>query len=127
MADNGSTDGTPDNVRTHHPAVTLLTPGANLGAVGRNLGVAAVDTPYVAFRDHDTSYDSGGRSLAAEVLDRHPTLAAVTGYILVEPESRDDPICDELRASPLATPAVGPLGRRNRPCSSAPAQISLAH
>ena len=104
VIDNGSADGTVDMVRAQHPDVTLLTPGINLGAVGRNLGVAVVETPYVAFCDDDTWYDAGALSRAADLLDEHPTLAVVTGHILVEPGARDDPICDEMRRSPLPTP-----------------------
>jgi GT2 family glycosyltransferase len=104
VVDNGSSDSTACMVRRHHPDVTLLTPGANLGAVGRNLGVAVVDTPYVAFCDDDTWYDPGALSQAADLLDRHPRLAVVTAHILVEPDGRDDPICDELRHSPLPAP-----------------------
>ncbi len=104
VVDNGSTDGTADMVRTRHPDVRLLTPGRNLGAVGRNLGVAEVDTPYVAFCDDDTWYDPGALSTAADLLDAHPSLAVVTGSILVEPGGRLDDICEEMAASPLDAP-----------------------
>ncbi|HET7328436.1 MAG TPA: glycosyltransferase [Nocardioidaceae bacterium] len=104
VVDNGSTDGTPEMVRTSHPHVTLLTPGRNLGAVGRNLGVEAVDTPYVAFCDDDTWYDAGALSRAADLLDAHPSLAVVTASILVEPGGRLDAICEEMAESPLAQP-----------------------
>jgi N-acetylglucosaminyl-diphospho-decaprenol L-rhamnosyltransferase len=104
VVDNGSTDGTSAMVRRDHPDMTLLTPGRNLGAVGRNLGVQAAPTPYVVFCDDDTWYDPGALSRAADLLDEHPSLAVVTGHILVEPGSRDDPICDELRRSPLPRP-----------------------
>lgn len=39
VTDNGSTDGTPEVVARHHPEVTLLTPGRNLGAAYRDLAV----------------------------------------------------------------------------------------
>ncbi|WP_374023797.1 glycosyltransferase family 2 protein [Mycobacterium sp. HNNTM2301] len=106
VVDNASTDGTGDMVRSCHPGVTLLTPGANLGAVGRNLGVAAADTPYVAFCDDDTWYDPGALRYAADLLDAHPTLAVVTGSITVEPDGRLDSICSEMAESPL-DPAPG--------------------
>lgn len=106
VVDNASTDGTADMVRSCHPGVTLLTPGANLGAVGRNLGVAAADTPYVAFCDDDTWYDPGALRHAADLLDAHPTLAVVTGSITVEPDGKLDSICSEMAESPL-DPAPG--------------------
>jgi len=105
VVDNGSRDGTADMVRRDHPDVTLLTPGVNLGAVGRNLGVALVEAPYVAFCDDDTWWDAGSLSRAADLLDAHLRLAVLTAHILVEPGGRDDPICEELRRSPLTHPA----------------------
>jgi GT2 family glycosyltransferase len=105
VVDNGSRDGTGAMVRERHPDVTLLSPGANLGAVGRNLGVQAVSTPYVAFCDDDTWYDPGALAHAADLLDAHPTLAVVTASILVEPAGRLDSICEEMARSPLERPA----------------------
>lgn len=107
VVDNASSDGTVDMVRSCHPGVTLLTPGTNLGAVGRNLGVHLSLTPYVAFCDDDTWYDPGALRHAADLLDAHPTLAVVTGSILVEPEGRLDDICREMAQSPLdRTPGI---------------------
>jgi N-acetylglucosaminyl-diphospho-decaprenol L-rhamnosyltransferase len=107
VVDNASTDGTAQMVRTHHRDVTLLTPGANLGAVGRNLGVRLADTPYVAFCDDDTWYDPGALRCAADVLDAHPTLAVVSASIIVEPDGRLDAICEEMAESPLQrTPGI---------------------
>ncbi len=108
VVDNGSTDGTADLVRTEFPQVTVLTPGRNLGAVGRNLGVAAVRTPYVAFCDDDTWYAPGTLSGAADVLDTHPDLAVVMATLIVEPAGRVDPICEEIATSPLPRPAGVP-------------------
>ncbi|MFI5707135.1 glycosyltransferase family 2 protein [Kribbella sp. NPDC051620] len=105
VVDNGSEDGTAELVLRKHPQVKLIRPGRNLGAVGRNLGVAAVDTPYVAFCDDDTFYDPGALTLAANLLDDHPTLAVVTATILVEPGGQLDPICVEMAQSPLERPA----------------------
>jgi N-acetylglucosaminyl-diphospho-decaprenol L-rhamnosyltransferase len=108
VVDNGSGDGTADLVLRRHPQVKLIRPGRNLGAVGRNLGVAAVDTPYVAFCDDDTFYDPGALTLAADLLDEHPTLAVITASILVEPDGYLDPICVEMAQSPLERPAGVP-------------------
>ncbi|MDQ2723472.1 MAG: glycosyltransferase [Actinomycetota bacterium] len=105
VVDNGSEDATAEMVRTRYPQVTLLTPGMNLGATGRNLGVALVDAPYVAFCDDDTWWEPGSLTRAADLLDRHPQLAVLTAHILVEPDGRDDPICEELCRSPLHRPA----------------------
>jgi GT2 family glycosyltransferase len=113
VVDNGSTDGTADAVRARFPQVELIAGAENLGAVGRNLGVARLDTPYVAFCDDDTWWEPGSLRTAADVLDAHPRLAVVTARILVEPAGTEDPIVPELRDSPvrgagwLPGPALG--------------------
>ncbi|MEU2559806.1 glycosyltransferase [Streptomyces longispororuber] len=104
VVDNASTDGTADAVARHHPRVRLLRPGRNLGAVGRNLAVRDVTTPYVAFCDDDSWWAPGSLSGAADLLDRHPALATVTARILVEPHGTEDPIVEELRHSPVRGP-----------------------
>ncbi|WP_049580741.1 glycosyltransferase family 2 protein [Streptomyces sp. SBT349] len=104
VTDNGSTDGTAEAVARHHPETRVLTPGGNLGAVGRNLAVREVTSPYVAFCDDDTWWDAGSLATAADLLDAHPAVAAVTARILVEPGGVEDPIVEELRSSPLPRP-----------------------
>ncbi|RZU32351.1 glycosyltransferase family 2 protein [Blastococcus saxobsidens] len=113
VVDNGSTDGTAAAVRERFPQLALIASPENLGAIGRNLGVARLDTPYVAFCDDDTWWEPGSLRTAADVLDTHPRLAVVTARILVEPGSTEDPIVAELRDSPvrgagwLPGPALG--------------------
>jgi GT2 family glycosyltransferase len=113
VVDNGSTDGTADAVRARFPQVELTASPENLGAVGRNLGVARLSTPYVAFCDDDTWWDPGSLRTAADVLDAHPRLAVITARIVVEPAGVEDPIVPELRDSPvrgadwLPGPALG--------------------
>lgn len=113
VVDNGSADGTADAVRERFPEVELVASPANLGAVGRNLGVARVNTPFVAFCDDDTWWEPGSLRAAADVLEAHPRLAVVTARILVEPGGTEDPIVAELRDSPvrgaewLPGPALG--------------------
>jgi GT2 family glycosyltransferase len=113
VVDNGSTDGTAEAVRTRFPQVELIASPVNLGAVGRNLGVARVGTPYVAFCDDDTWWEPGSLGVAADVLDAHPRLAVVTARIMVQPAGTEDPIVPELHDSPvrgadwLPGPALG--------------------
>jgi GT2 family glycosyltransferase len=104
VTDNGSTDGTAAAVARHHPEVRLLRPGRNLGAVGRNLAVRRVRTPYVAFCDDDSWWAPGSLAGAADLLDKHPALGAVTARIVVEPDGTEDPIVEELRHSPVPGP-----------------------
>jgi GT2 family glycosyltransferase len=104
VTDNASTDGTADAVRSRHPQVTLLTPGRNLGAVGRNLAVRRARTPYIAFCDDDSWWGPGSLQRAADLLDRHAGLVAVTARIVVEPGGAEDPVVAELRDSPIQGP-----------------------
>ncbi|MEU9353197.1 glycosyltransferase [Streptomyces griseoloalbus] len=104
VTDNGSGDGTAEAVARHHPDVRLLCPGRNLGAVGRNLAVREVRTPYVAFCDDDSWWSPGSLAGAADLLDRHPALGSVTARIIVEPDGTEDPIVRELRDSPVPGP-----------------------
>jgi GT2 family glycosyltransferase len=102
VVDNGSADGTAAYVRAHHSEVTLIAARRNLGAVGRNLALRRVSTPYAAFCDDDTWWEPGSLALAADALDAHPDVAAVTARIVVEPSGEDDPITPELAGSPVA-------------------------
>jgi GT2 family glycosyltransferase len=108
VVDNASSDGTADAVAVTHPQVRLIRAARNLGAVARNLAVEQVTTPYVAFCDDDTWWEPGATARAADLLDRYPRLAAVTGLILVEPDLDEDPITTELRHSPVPAPAWMP-------------------
>lgn len=101
VVDNGSTDGTPAAVTAEFPDIRLLRLPENRGAAGRNLGVSVVDSPYVAFCDDDTWWEPGSLATAAQILDAHPRLAVVTARIVVEPSGDDDPICEDMRSSPL--------------------------
>ncbi|WP_344632253.1 glycosyltransferase family 2 protein [Streptomyces glaucosporus] len=104
VVDNASSDGTCETVARVHPWVRLLRAERNLGAVGRNVAVERVTTPYVAFCDDDSWWEPGSLGAAADLLDAHPGLAAVTARIVVEPGGSEDPIVAELRNSPLSGP-----------------------
>ncbi|MGW2731873.1 glycosyltransferase family 2 protein [Streptomyces sp. NPDC001494] len=104
VTDNASSDGTTEAVARHFPEATLLCPGRNLGAVGRNLAVRHVRTPYVAFCDDDSWWEAGSLRRAADLLDARPRLAGVTARIVVQPEGTEDPVVRELRESPLSGP-----------------------
>ncbi|MFI1989768.1 glycosyltransferase family 2 protein [Actinoplanes sp. NPDC020271] len=104
LVDNGSTDGTAGAIRDRFPGVDVVAAGRNLGAVGRNLGVRRLHTPYVAFCDDDTWWSPGSLSRAADVLDAHPRVALLNARIVVEPAGTEDPIVAELRDSPVPGP-----------------------
>ncbi|MFF8606829.1 glycosyltransferase family 2 protein [Streptomyces sp. NPDC015346] len=105
VVDNASTDGTPEAVAAHHPQATVLTPGRNLGAPGRTLGVRRARTPYVAFSDDDSWWEPGALSRAADLLDRHERLGLIAARIHVGPTGGSDPLNDTLAASPLGLAA----------------------
>lgn len=107
VVDNGSTDGTAQAISARFgpsPRLDLVASPENLGAVGRNVGVERLDTPYVAFCDDDVWWEPGALTRCADLLDAHPGLAVITGHIVVEPSGEDDPIDAELRDSPVQGP-----------------------
>jgi GT2 family glycosyltransferase len=104
LVDNGSTDGTAEAVRSRYPSVRVIALSENLGAVGRNIGVRELDTPYVAFCDDDTWWEPGSLTRAADLLDAYPEIAVLCARIVVEPSGVDDPIVAELRESPVPGP-----------------------
>jgi GT2 family glycosyltransferase len=110
VVDNGSTDGTAELVRAHHPGVQVVGLRGNRGAAARTVGARLVHSPYVAFSDDDSWWAPGALRQAAELLDRHPRLAVLAARVLVGPDQRLDPVCDEMAHSPLpsATDLPGP-------------------
>jgi GT2 family glycosyltransferase len=113
VVDNASTDGTADAVTARYPEVTVVRLPANLGAAGRNSGVAVTPCPYIAFSDDDSWWAPGALGRAAELFDPHPRLAVIAAKVLVGPEARVDPVCDVMASSPLGPgggPGVGILG-----------------
>src|SRR4051794_9632248 len=102
VVDNASTDGTAAALAAGFPGIEVIRLERNAGGAGRNLGVSACETPYVALTDDDAWWQPGALRLAAEVLDANPRLALIQARVLVGPDERDDPTCLEMAASPLA-------------------------
>jgi glycosyltransferase involved in cell wall biosynthesis len=74
---------------------------SNRGAAGRNVGVAACRTPFVAFCDDDSWWAPDATAIAEEIFDRHPTVGLLAAQTKVWPQRRDDPLADELANSAL--------------------------
>ena len=108
VVDNASEDGTADAVRRAHESVKVVRLERNVGGNARNLGVSLAGTPYVAFSDDDSWWEPNSLQRAADLLDRHPTVAVLTARTLVGEAARDDPLNAELAASPLSAPASLP-------------------
>lgn len=83
VADNGSTDGSPELVRHGFPGVLLIPDPRNPGfGAAANRGIAACRAPYVLLLNADTRLEPDAlRALTAE-LDRHPRAAAVGPRLL---------------------------------------------
>ncbi|MEX3655175.1 MULTISPECIES: glycosyltransferase family 2 protein [Mycolicibacterium] len=105
VVDNGSDDGSVPAMRRAAARsggrLTLLELSSNLGAVARNVGVAACRTDYVAFCDDDSWWDPGAPTLGAQIFDRHPKLAVLAARTEVWPQRREDPLVSQLAGSPL--------------------------
>jgi GT2 family glycosyltransferase len=101
VVDNGSSDGTAQAIVAHYPRARLVRLPLNAGAAGRNAGVRACATPYVAFCDDDTWWLPESIAVAASALDAHPALAAVTARVLVGEHRREDPTNAVMAASPF--------------------------
>jgi GT2 family glycosyltransferase len=102
VVDNGSRDGTAAVLTRRFPRVTVVALPDNRGAAGRNEGARRADTPFVAFSDDDTWWAPGALTRAAELLEGHPSLALITGRVLVGTAEREDPTCRLMAESPLA-------------------------
>ena len=103
VVENGATATAGRAVRAW--GVEVLRLPRNVGAAGRNFGVAYLDTPYVAFCDDDTWWAPGALRHAADLLEAEPRLGLVTGKVLVGPDERVDPTCLAMARSPLPSPA----------------------
>ncbi|MBU8828524.1 glycosyltransferase family 2 protein [Mycolicibacterium goodii] len=105
VVDNGSDD---DSVAVvgriaakSEGRVVVIGLSVNLGAVARNVGVAASRTPYVAFCDDDSWWEPQAPALGAEIFDRYPTTAVLAGRTEVWPQRREDPLVEQLANSAL--------------------------
>jgi N-acetylglucosaminyl-diphospho-decaprenol L-rhamnosyltransferase len=101
LVDNASTDGTAAAVRRRFPSVRVLELPENLGAAGRNAGVAAARAPYVAFAEDDSWYEAGALRRAADLLDRHPDVALLNAHVRVGEDARPDPLHEQMVDTPV--------------------------
>ena len=84
VLDNGSTDGTADWMRRHHPEVRLIESRRNLGfCAGNGRLVAAASGDAVAFLNNDTRPEPGWLAALVDALGAATAdVAAVSGLIL---------------------------------------------
>ena len=101
MVDNNSSDETPDLVRSRFPTIEVFRLTHNQGAAARNVGVAALDQPYLALCDDDVWWDAGSLRRGADLMDAHDRLAVIAATVLVGEREAVDPTCLKMAASPL--------------------------
>jgi GT2 family glycosyltransferase len=101
VVDNASTDRTVQVLASYSERITVIPLGHNAGAAGRNVGVAAATTPYVAFADDDSAWAPGALTRGVEILDAHPRLAVVAARVLLGERQLLDPACAVMAASRL--------------------------
>jgi GT2 family glycosyltransferase len=102
VVDNGSLDGTAEEVRRAFPHVELVSLRRNLGACARNAGVRRAGTPYVALSDDDSWWEPGALSKAVAVLEASPRTGIVAAATLVGREAIPDPVNELMADSPLS-------------------------
>lgn len=93
VVDNGSSDGTAAIVALRFPQVLLVCARRNLGAAARNIGVAYVHTPYVAFCDDDTQWEPNALNRAVHLLDAAADVAVLSAHVEVDVERKTDSLC----------------------------------
>lgn len=101
VVDNGSDDGTPIFIRECHPNVRVIRIGCDLGAYGRNLGVAKAKTLFVALASDDSRWSEEAIARAEAVMDSQETLGLIGVRYLptdgkCENENRHDHRWDQL-------------------------------
>ncbi|WP_167001530.1 glycosyltransferase [Mumia sp. ZJ430] len=101
VVDNASTDGSADLVRTIAPHAQVIELADDVGAVARNIGAQAAETPYVAFAADDSWWAPCSLDLAADVLDTHPEIGVIAARVLVGVDAHLDPFCEAVGRSPL--------------------------
>ena len=131
VADNASTDGTPEFLREHYPEVELVVLPENLGfGAGNNRGVAAGSAPYVVLINNDVDVEPDFLELAVAPLREDARCGAVaalttrpgTGVVDQFGVQLDAGLCayargagqdpDALEIGPLAAPCGGAAAYR---------------
>ena len=79
VADDGSTDDTPDVLRKYEGRVKVLTQRNAGPAAARNLGIAAATGDYIAFLDSDDLWFPWTLALYREVIESHAQPAMIEG------------------------------------------------
>lgn len=77
LVDNGSSDGSPQQARTVHPWINVISAGSNLGfAGGCNLGIRSTEEEFVVLLNNDTEVEPGWLAELVQAMDFDPRIAA---------------------------------------------------
>lgn len=101
VADNGSTDGTPQIVRGRYPDVDVIEAGRNMGSAARTLGVQASNSEFIAFCDDDSWWPDGALRGITDIFGAYPALGLVAAKLLVGEDQKIDPVSLAMADSPL--------------------------
>jgi GT2 family glycosyltransferase len=87
VVDNGSTDGSPDRLRSKFPAVKLIENGKNLGfGGGMNVGILTSRGKYVMILNNDTRLDPRCLEELGRSIEKDERYGAAAAKILLEEE-----------------------------------------
>jgi GT2 family glycosyltransferase len=111
VVDNASSDASAE-IAERWPGVDVVRLQRNLGAAGRNAGVAAVQAPYVAFAEDDSWYEPGALRIAADLFDAHPELVLINAHVEVGEDRRPEPLHADMVGAPLPERRPGLPGHR---------------
>lgn len=93
VADNGSSDGSVELVRSAYPGVTLVANGVNRGyGAAANQAIGASESPYVLVLNSDTRLRPGTLAALAAHLEDHPA-AGLVGPRLLNVDGSPQPSC----------------------------------
>lgn len=107
VVDNGSTDGTPELVRTNFPEVRLFLPGTNLGfARANNLALRESRGRHILFLNPDTELRSDVLSHFCRKMDRDAGLGLL-GCLLLWPDGVPQYTCAATYPAPWNTLCEG--------------------
>ena len=88
LADNGSTDGAPEEAVTRYPGTRLLRTGGNLGygtAVNRAVATLPVDDEFILVANPDVTWGPGSIDALLDAAQRWPRAGAL-GPLIREPD-----------------------------------------
>ncbi|MCG5517203.1 MULTISPECIES: glycosyltransferase [unclassified Ectothiorhodospira] len=91
VVDDGSTDGTGDYIKHHHPSVELIRKSNGGAATARNAGLARATGEYIAFLDADDLWLPGKLEAQLSHLAANPQVQLVcSGFERWEPDSQGE-------------------------------------